>query len=116
METLGLTLAEGKALLSAVQACVVEEQATAYLAQHHACATCGKPHRSKEPRQSMVNTVFGSVAVPNPRWHRCVCQKTGPLTFRPTAQWLIGHTSPDLLYLETKWASLIPYARVVDLL
>lgn len=116
METLGLTLAEGKALLSAVQACVVEAQATAYLAQHRACATCGTPHRSKEPRRSTVNTVFGPVAVPNPRWHRCACQQPGSQTFRPTAQWLTGHTSPDLLYLETKWASLIPYAKVVDLL
>ena len=32
METLGLTVAEGKALLSAVQTCVVEVQATTYLA------------------------------------------------------------------------------------
>src|SRR5262245_42726457 len=77
LETLGLTLAEGKALLSAVQACVVEEQAQAYLAQHRACATCGKSHRSKELRRSMVHTVFGSVAVPNPRWHRRTCQQTG---------------------------------------
>jgi hypothetical protein len=116
METLGLTLAEGKTLLSTVQACVVEAQASAYLAQRRACATCGKSHRSKEPRQSTVNTVFGPVPVPNPRWHRCVCQNNGSKTFRPTAQWLTGHTSPDLLYVETKWASLIPYAKVVDLL
>jgi hypothetical protein len=116
METLGLTVAEGKTLLSAVQACVVEEQAQAHLAQHRACAACGKPHRSKEARRSTVHTVFGSVPVPNPRWHRCACQPIGTKTFRPTAQWLTGHTSPDLLYLETKWASLIPYAKVVDLL
>ena len=45
------------------------------------------------------------------------CAKTsGSQTFRPTAQWLTGHTSPELLYLETKWASLIPYAKVADLL
>lgn len=116
METLGLTLAEGKALLSAVQTVVVAEQTAAYVGQHRSCPTCGKLHRSKEPRQSTVNTVFGPVTVPNPRWHRCPCQKAGPLTFRPTAQWLTGHTSPELLYLETKWASLIPYAKVVDLL
>jgi hypothetical protein len=116
METLGLTLAEGKELLANVQTVVVQEQATTYLAQQRACTTCGKLHRSKEPRQSTVNTVFGPVSVPNPRWHRCACQKTEPLTFRPTAQWLTGHTSPELLYLETKWASLIPYAKVVDLL
>ena len=30
--------------------------------------------------------------------------------------WLAGQTSPELLYLETKWASLIPYAKVVELL
>lgn len=87
METLGLTVVEGKALLAGVQAVVVDEQATAYLRQRRACETCGKPHRSKETRQSTVKTVFGPVTVPNPRWHRCVCQKTGPLTFRPTAQW-----------------------------
>lgn len=116
METLGLTVAEGKALLSAVQTGVVEAQTTTYLAEHHACTACGQPHRSKEPRRSTVQTVFGPVVVPNPRWHRCACQQTGDHTFRPMAQWLTGHTTPDLLYVETKWASLIPYAKVVDLL
>ncbi|MBI3302756.1 MAG: hypothetical protein HYZ72_11880 [Deltaproteobacteria bacterium] len=85
METLGLTLAEGKELLAAVQTYVVAQQAAAYLEHQRPCATCGKPHCSKEPRRSTVNTVFGPVAVPNPRWHRCICQKTGPQTFRPTA-------------------------------
>ena len=36
--------------------------------------------------------------------------------FRPTAVWLRGRTSPELLYLETKWGSLIPFERVADLL
>ncbi|HTH46344.1 MAG TPA: ISKra4 family transposase, partial [Candidatus Limnocylindria bacterium] len=63
-----------------------------------------------------VKTVFGPVAVPNPRWCRCACQSEGPKTFRPTAAWLQGRTSPELLYLETKWASLIPFAKVADLL
>jgi hypothetical protein len=30
--------------------------------------------------------------------------------------WLNGQTSPEMLYLETKWASLIPFARTRDLL
>jgi hypothetical protein len=29
--------------------------------------------------------------------------------------WLNGQTSPEMLYLETKWASLIPFARVAGL-
>jgi len=43
-------------------------------------------------------------------------QSIGPSTFRPMTSWLAGQTSPELLYLETKWASLIPYAKVVELL
>jgi hypothetical protein len=30
--------------------------------------------------------------------------------------WLDGQTSPEMLYLETKWASLLPVARAADLL
>jgi hypothetical protein len=30
--------------------------------------------------------------------------------------WPNGQTSPEILYLETKWASLIPFARAADLL
>ncbi len=40
----------------------------------------------------------------------------GPQTFRPMRSWLNGQTSPEMLYLETKWASLIPFARATDLL
>jgi hypothetical protein len=64
-----------------------------------------------------VKTVFGPVEVANPRWKRCACQREGPRTFRPAAAWLQGaQTSPELLYLETKWASLIPFEKVADLL
>lgn len=116
METLGLTVAEGKALLANVQTCVVEQQTTTYLEQHCRCSKCGRKRRSKGQGRSTVQTLFGPVPVPNPRWQRCGCQTTGSRTFRPTAQWLTGHSSPELLYLETKWASLVPYAKVADLL
>lgn len=39
-----------------------------------------------------------------------------PKTFRPMRAWLQGQTSPEMLYLETKWTSLIPFAKVADLL
>ena len=63
-----------------------------------------------------MKTYLVRVEVPNPRWHRCSCRSFGPNTFRPITSWLNGQTSPELLYLETKWASLIPYAKVVELL
>jgi hypothetical protein len=116
METLGLSLAEGKALVANVQTYVVEQQTTTSLVQHRHCAACGRKHLSKGQGRSSVHTIFGPVPVPNPRWQRCPCQESGPQTFRPTAQWLTGHTSPELLYVETKWASLMPYAKVADVL
>ncbi len=46
METLGLTLAEGKELLANVQTYVVEQQATTYLEQHRICPDCGRKYLS----------------------------------------------------------------------
>ena len=93
------------------------EQVAADLERRRKCPHCGKRHASKAQGSIKVKTVFGRVEVPNPRWHRCSCQSTGPGTFRPAmTSWLAGQTSPELLYLETKWASLIPYAKVAELL
>src|SRR5689334_19402018 len=116
METLGLSLGESKALLRGVQDFVVAEQVADDLERRRPCPDCGKRHTSKGQGSIEVKTMFGPVEVPNPRWHRCSCQSTGPNTFRPTTSWLNAQVSPELLYLETKWASLIPYAKVVQLL
>lgn len=116
METLGMSLKESKALLEGVQELMVAHQVNEYLDQHRQCPQCGKRFASKDAGSTPVNTVFGKVEVPNPRWKRCACSGAGPLTFRPVNLWLQGRTSPELLYLETKWASLIPFAKVADLL
>ncbi len=118
METLGMNLEEGKVLLGAVQGFVVAQQVDEDLEQRRTCPRCGVRHTSKDGGSTKVKTVFGPVDVPNPRWNRCACQTEldHPKTFRPTKTWLSGRTSPEMLYLETKWASLIPFAKVADLL
>jgi hypothetical protein len=116
METLGLSLAEGKAILRGVQEFVASQQISQDLKGRRRCPNCGQRYRSKEAGTSTVETVLGPVAVPNPRWQRCSCQTEGAKTFRPTTAWLKGRTSPERLYLETKWGSLIPYEKVADLL
>jgi hypothetical protein len=116
METLGLSLAEGKAILRGVQDFVASQQTSEDLRRRRRCPNCGQRHHSKAAGTSTVETVFGPVGVPNPRWERCPCQPKGPKTFRPTATWLQGRTSPERLYLESKWGSLIPYEKVADLL
>jgi len=116
METLGLSLAEGKAILQGVQDFVASQQISEDLKRRRRCPHYGERHHSQAAGTSTVETVFGPVAVPNPWWERCSCQREGPKTFRPTATWLKGRTSPERLYLETKWGSLIAYEKVADLL
>ena len=116
METLGLNLCESKAMLESVQDFVVAQQAAEDLEQRRCCPSCGDRYTAKGGGKIEVKTLFGVVKVANPRWNRCSCQQCGPRTFRPTAAWLRGTTSPELQYLETKWASLIPFAKVADLL
>jgi hypothetical protein len=116
METLGLNLCESKAMLESVQDFVVAQQVVEDLKQRRRCPECGDLYTNKGGGKIEVKTLFGVVEVANPRWNRCSCQQGGPKTFRPAAAWLRGTTSPELLFLETKWASLIPFAKVADLL
>jgi len=117
LETLGMSIAEGKAILHGIQDFVAAKQGIEDLRRRRVCPTCGRRYHSKDAGAHTIKTVFGAVEVPNPRWERCPCQSEGPRTFRPVTAWLQGaRTSPELLYLETKWASLIPFEKVVDLL
>src|SRR5258708_30186285 len=84
-ETLGMSLAESKALLEGVQDFMVTQQVGENLEQRRACLQCGRRHTTKGFGSTHVKTLFGPVNVPNPRWNRCACQTKGPETFRPTA-------------------------------
>ena len=64
----------------------------------------------------VYRTLFGSFHLPSPRFYRCRCQPQGPHSFSPLAQLLTERTAPELLYLETKWAALIPYRATSELL
>ena len=116
METLGMSLAESKSLLSRVQNGMVAQQVDEDLERRRPCTDCGQRHKIKDSGTAPIKTLFGEVSVQNPRWHRCSCQPQGPKTFRPVHRWMQGRTSIEMLYLESKWASLIPFAKVADLL
>jgi len=117
LETLGMSVAEGKAILHGIQEFVAAQQVIEDLQCKRVCPACGRRYHSKDAGTHTIKTVFGAVEAPNPRWERCPCQTEGPRTFRPATAWLQeARTSPELLYLETKWASLIPFEKVVDLL
>jgi hypothetical protein len=117
--TLGLTLAEGKAILKALQAIVVEQQMTAYLETQRPCAHCGRRQRSKGYHTTQVRTVFGTIPIHSLRLYQCLCQADASdvaRTFSPLAVLLPEPLTPELLFLETKWAALVSYGITAQLL
>jgi hypothetical protein len=115
-ETLGLTLAEGKALLKDIQQIVVQQQISSGLAPCRPCPDCGQSRRSKGYHDLSLRTVFGHLTVKSPRLHHCDCGAHDTATFSPLAELLPDHTTPELLFLETKWASLMSYGMTAKLL
>jgi hypothetical protein len=115
-ETLGLTLAEGKRILKDLQQIVVESQVASFLLPTRACPECGRPRCSKGHHTLSMRTVFGQLTVRSPRLHHCACGPHDRKTFSPLAELLPDRTLPELLCLETKWASLMSYGMTSKLL
>jgi len=114
--TLGLTLAEGKAILRDIQEIVIQRQATNCLATYLQCPDCGNARTGNGYHDLSVRTVFGHLKVKSSRLHHCGCRPHQSKTFSPLADLLPEHTTPELLFLETKWASLMSYGMTTQLM
>ena len=116
-EDVGLLLADGKTLLAAVQRRVVKAQADTWAGRHRCCEACGTRRRCKGSYPVLFRTLYGDVQLASPRLHRCACRDgQGPATLAPLRDLIPGHVAPERLYLEARWASLVPYAAAAALL
>jgi hypothetical protein len=116
-DTLGLTLAEAKALLQGVQQAVVTRQAAEVAARQTICSRCGQPLAHKGAHTIVVRSLFGILRLPSPRLFHCPCQPQPTRTFSPLAAVLPERTTPELRYLEAKFAGLLSSgltARLLD--
>jgi hypothetical protein len=73
---IGLTLAESKSLLTAVQKIVVEHQTAAYLEGHRNCPHCGETRSRKGTHTVSLQTLFGNLAIDSPRLSCCPASRT----------------------------------------
>ena len=112
----GLSLAESKRLLKQLQEVMVSQQARQYTLSHRCCPVCNSKRRIKGTYDIQYRTLFGIVPLPNVRLYHCDCEDVKSKTFGVLNDWLSDHNSPELQYIETKWASLMSYGRTVDLL
>src|SRR3954451_21984901 len=116
LEAVGLSLSEGKAVMAGIQERVVTAQAASFLDRHRCCSGCGRALLSKGPGWIQFRTAFGTIPLNSPRFHRCRCHPSARKTFSPLGELFTEHTAPELLYLETKWASLVSFGLTAQLL
>jgi hypothetical protein len=116
IEQLGLPLAEAKQLLTQLPQHVVAHQATAFVTMRSHCEACGTSLQMKEQTRRVLRTLFGTVTLSSPRLYHCRCRTPTRATFRPLTDLLTESTTPELLFLETKWASLIFYGMTARVL
>ncbi len=99
-----------------MKAVVVDEQVRSCLAEQVCCPDCGRAQRHKDATTIVLRTLFGTVHLRSPRWWHCVCRPQPTRTFSPLAAALPERTTPELLYLETKFSGLISYGQSASLL
>src|SRR5687767_7566777 len=116
LEVIGLSFDEAKAALASIQGGVVTAQAASFLARHRSCDLCGSRLLSKGPGRTRFDTAFATIALSSSRYHCCRCQPGAARTFSPLSLLLTEHMAPELLYLETRWASLVSYGMTAELL
>ena len=116
LEDLGLSLTESKTILSTLQDKIVHSQTNQYVNAQKICESCCKKHRIKGSYPIVFRTLFGDLKISSPRFYSCKCKKQEYKTFSPLAKLITEHTSAERLYLETKWASIIPFEKTVSLL
>ena len=115
-DTVGLQLQEAKDLLAAVQDPVVEHQVSTALSAQITCPDCGNPRRHKDSRRIVVRTLFGVLRLDSPRWWSCPCALGSARTVSPLAAVLGERITPELSYLQARFAGLVSYGLSADLL
>ena len=95
---------------------MVLHQAENYTHSHRACPCCHQQRRIKGTHSIQFKTVFGTVVIPSLRLYQCQCSNISTKTFSILQSWLPEHTSPELQYIETKWASYLSFNKTVELL
>src|SRR5208282_4631876 len=115
-ETLGLSLAQARAILGGLEKTMAERQAAEFVEQGRRCPHCGRERACKGHHRIVFRTPFGKLQLDSPQLYGCPCGRQGPQSSSPLAELLTERTSPELAYLETKFAALVSYGLTIKLL
>ena len=119
LSILGLTLAEGRALLAQAQRALVSQQVAGWMSSQTNCRLCSAALSHKDSRTLVMRTVYGKVAVKSPRLWSCSCQAapgTPRRSVSPLCRALPKRVTPELEYLQVEWAAHLPFRQATALL
>ena len=113
--TLGLTIAEVKALLASLQEQIVTAQVQQHVASIKSCPRCGSAFRTKGYYHSTLRSVYGSVEMRIRRLCACPCSGSLVQSFS-TLFTNKSPITPELRYRTAKMAALLPFRKAADFL
>src|ERR1035437_153369 len=111
--SLGLSIAEGKAILAEIQTRMVAAQIECHGEARRCGARGGRRPPDKGPYRATCRSAFGNVPIDLRRVQTCPgCGQNpaAPLFTRNSS------TAPELRYLNAKLAALLPFGKVADFL
>jgi hypothetical protein len=115
-EDIGLTLTEGKDVVSQVQRKIVQTQIRVLSLAKSLCMHCSAAQLVKDVRTRQIRTVFGKIKVTCRRYIRCTCRGGRPTVLWPLGMMGLPGSTPELTYLMAKWGSILPYRRAAEML
>ena len=114
--TLGLSLAEAKAVLAGLQHHLVRAQAEEHCQVRRRCPRCGgqRPLKDRRPRQ--LRSLFGTVEVRAPRFEPCQCSVALRTILSPVKAIMPDCCTPEYELVLAQFGALLLYRRARALL
>ena len=85
LESLGLTLAEGKTILGQIQQIMATAQSSHYVEEQRRCNECQKTPALKGHHDLVIRTVFGKLRLDSPGLYACKCRYGEEKSYSPLA-------------------------------
>ena len=115
-ESIGLSVAESKSILAAMQTQLVQAQTDGYCDHRRKCSHCGSRRAIKDWRTHQLTTLFGVVQVEAPRFNACRCGVASRRIVSPMAEIMPDRCTPEYERILAKMGSLAAYGRAAALM
>ena len=110
-ETLGLTQAQAKDLLAALQRHLVQAQTEEHCQRRRLCPLCGAKRPLKDRRPRRLRSLFGVVTVLAPRFMPCGYNESRRRILSPVGEIMPDRCTPEYERSLAKAGAILPYRR-----